>query len=318
MLEKYDQLCALFIDNMRSNHLSNNSVDSYSRTFRFFRETLVSGGYTEACPGAVASFKSDRPGVSLKTISLYLTHLRLLSQFGLDMGLIEESFVPNSLMPPKKMLANERKKEYDHVLTEEQIIKLLAAQGPLKGRKPRTWLREKAETVIFLQSGLRNSELRALTPADLDFASGLIHAREAKGDKPRLVLFPAQAQQAVKDYLSSGLRPETASDTEPLFGCVDRAAGSWKALDRAQLSALIDNHVSSILGVGCRTHALRHAYASLLLEHDAPIQFISETLGHSNISTTTIYAQRLNPSVPAQALGNIFSSLLPNAAECPA
>lgn len=313
MFENYDKAVDLYLSNMRSNDLSSDTISSYSRTFRMFRDSMEEYGYTQPCVSAVVDFKSSKgEAVSLTTLSLYCTHLRLLCDFGVTLGLFEENFIPDNLLPPKKKVAAERKKEYNHVLSEEDVQKLINADKPLHGRKPQTWLREKAIVTLLLQSGLRNSELRALTPDDLDWASSAIYARVTKGDKPRPVPFPQTAQEAVKSFLTSGLRPAYVSSSEPLFGNLSRKSGKWVPMERSKLSERIHYYTKSVLGEAsaCRSHALRHGYASLLIEKDVPIQYISETLGHSSVSTTTIYAKRLTKAAPAQAIGAVLDSVI--------
>ena len=311
MLEKYDKCVKLYLANMERNLLSEDSIESYGRTFRMFRERMAEAGYAEVCTAAAVDFKLSKSDASLTTIDLYLRHLHLLSEFGLDIGILDETFVPESLLPPKKKVANERKKPYAHVLSEEQILQLITAEKPNYGRKSHTWLREKAEVTLLLQSGLRNSELRALTPNDLDFEASLIYARETKGDKPRYVSFPHTAQEAVRAYLASDIRPADILPSEPLFGCVSRTNGEWKPLERTLLSTLVRNYTRSILGedASCRTHALRHGYSSVLLEHNVDMQAISESLGHSSLETTKIYAERFTHEAPAQSIGSLFDNI---------
>lgn len=311
MLENYDKLVSLYIRNCRVNELSENTVASYERTFRYYRESLVSGGFTDACLEGTVSFKLSLT-TSVVSTDLYLRHLSYLSDFAVTSGMYAEHFMKEDLMPPKKKVAAERHKEYEHVLTEEEIVTLATAESAVYTRTPHTFLRERAETVLFLMSGLRNSELRALTPADLDWENGIIHARVTKGDKPRYVSFGSTAQQAVAAYLKSGLRPDTAGMYEPLFGTVSKKTGEWKALERTQISDLIHNYTGSILGEdkAVRTHALRHGYSSLALENGVSMEQISESLGHASLATTKIYAQRLTKSAPAQNIAVTLDTII--------
>lgn len=313
MLEKYDKATAQFLKNMESNGLSKNSIESYARTFRMFREFMVQSEICEPTPSAVLDFKRFKSeGAGLTTIALYITHLRLLSNFCVENKIFDKEFITNGAMPPRKKVAAERCKEYSHTLTEEQIAKLISAEKPEYGRRSPSWLREKAETVLFLQSGLRNSELRSLTPFDLDWENNLIYARVTKGNKPRYVSFPRTAQNAVREYLNSGFRPCYVGEHAPLFGYINRSTGQWMPMDRKKLSERIFYYTKSVLGeeAACRTHALRHGYASCLLEHDMPMQYISESLGHSSVATTTIYAKRLTKNTPAKEIGNLLNSIV--------
>lgn len=311
MFEKYDKAAELFVSNMERDELSADSVESYSRTYRMFRESMIENGYTEVCDAAVVDFKLSKKDAALTTIALYLTHLRLLSEFAVEVGIMDEGFVPDALMPSRKKLAAARNKKYSHVLTEAQIAELITADRPKYGRKSHTWLREKAEVTLLLQSGLRNSELRSLTPDDLDFENSVIYARITKGDKPRYVAFPQAAQKAVRAYLASPLRPTWVKPSEPLFGSVSRNTGKWVEMERSKLSERIKHYTAGILGeeASCRTHALRHGYSSYLLERGVNMEEISESLGHSSLTTTKIYAERFTQNTPARNIGQVFNDL---------
>ena len=188
------------------------------------------------------------------------------------------------------------------------MIALITAERPVYGCLPSTWLREQAEVALMVQSGLRNTELRTLRPCDLDWENGVIVPNQTKGDKTRSVAFPAAAQRAVKKYVESPLRPDWVGDDEPLFGVVTRS-GAWRGMERSELSDRVYNYTKSILGEekACRTHAARHCYASVLLEHGVDMQYISETMGHSSVATTKIYAARFSVNAPAMAVARVFN-----------
>lgn len=309
MFEDYDKAVTLYTASMRRDEWSQASIEGYTGTFRRFRESMERNGFTEFCPEAVVTFCNENDW-SVVTANLYLTELRELSKYGMAVKIFKENAVPDEIMPSKRKLAAAKQKDYEHILTVEQVEALLNADRPVYGRKQRTWLREKAEVTLLFQSGLRNSELRALTPADLDWEKKALYARVTKGDKPRIVPFPLASQDAVRAYLKSGIRPAGVGDDEPLFGNVNPNTGKWKGHDRTSLSDLVSHYTASILGkeYACRTHALRHASASFLLERGVPIDNISEVLGHANPGTTRIYAQRLTKTALTESLSDILDA----------
>lgn len=306
-MKRYDAAVSAYIQNMKNNELSPATVESYSRTFRYFRESMVKHGFDDVQPAAVMSFKSDLQ-VSIVSLNLYMSHLRQLSQFGVRYGFCEP-FIFDDAMPPKGKVSKAKKKPYAHVLSVEQIHELITADKPNYGKKPRTWLREQAEVTLMLLSGARNSELRFLNIEDLDWENNVMHLRVTKGDKPRMAPFTPVAQKAVRAYLSSGLRPDIPG---VLFGCISRKTGQWKPLTRTQLSELVYGYTGSILGeeFACRTHAQRHGFASAALESGVAVDDISSVLGHSNTGVTAIYAQRLNPAKHAAGIGAVLDSAL--------
>jgi len=304
---KYDRAVSLFMENMKRNELSADSIDSYGRTFKRLRQSMERNGYTDICAESVVNFKLEST-VKLTTMALYLTHIRCLSNFAVSCGVVDTPFFVDTIMPPKKKLSTERKKPYEHILTDVDADALVNCTKPKYARKSPMWLREKAEVTMMIHSGLRNSELRSLRPCDLDWENGVAFPQDTKGDKPRAVVFSEAAQKAVQEYMESGLRPEYAGDDDYLFGSVGKD-GRWNQMTRTELSERIKYYTKAVLGEekACRSHAARHCYASILLENNVPMELISETMGHSSVATTKIYAARFNVNTPAMAVANVFN-----------
>lgn len=308
MFEKYDAAVNAYLENMSNNELSQQTIAGYSRTFRYFRESMERHGFEDVTPAAVMAFRSDISKDRITTVNLYMGHLRQLSEFAVRYSYCEQ-FVFDDALPPRGKVAKAKKKPYTHVLSVEQIQSLISAKRPVTGRKPATWAREQAEVTLMLLSGARNSELRNVTLADLDWENGCMLLRVTKGDKARLVPFSPLAQNAVKAYLTSDIRPEGLPDDAPLFGCVSRKTGQWKGLGRSQLSDLVENYTASIIGESaCRTHALRHGFASAALEAGVTVDEISSVLGHTDTAVTARYAQRLNPARLASGIGGLLEN----------
>lgn len=310
-MEQFDKLIVAINKNMRAGDYSADTLESYNRTWRFFRDSMERNGYDEPCVEAVIDFKADLD-VSVTTLALYMSHIKLLNDFAKENGIIADGFYNASLNPNKKKVSNAKNKPYAHIFGESEIEKMLNADRPIYGKKYSSWLRDKAVVAVILTSGMRNIEVRNLVLSDLDFDNSQIKVRVSKGDKPRIVSFPPVAQRAVREYLDSGFRPASAKDSDFLFGSTGRGCkDSFHGFDRTSLSRAIYNYVAGILGEDAagRSHSLRHAYASFCLTEGVPLDVIGETLGHANYSTTQIYAKRLNESAPAKMIGDTFSKL---------
>lgn len=306
MSEKYNEAVRLYIANMEANELSQNSINSYARTYKRFGAFMEERGIDEPSAAAVTLFKQSCD-VKITSMALYLQHLRTLCHFGMELGIFAEDWTPDTIMPPKRKLATAHKKAYEHVLTKRDIAALLTAEKPIRGHKTPTWYREQAIVCLLIQSGLRNSELRALTRADLDWENGIIRARVTKGDKPRYVPFPLLAREAVESYTKSAAYPDGLDDDAPLFGVIT-SAGEWRGIERQELSTIVHNQTSRILGENkaVRTHALRHAFASVCITEGVNMDVLSEVLGHSSPVTTRIYAERLNPKAVVADMDEVF------------
>ncbi len=307
MFEKYDEAVNAYLTTMKRNEMSADSINSYSKTYRLLRDSMERNGYEDVCADAVWKF-ADNAEVKATSLALYLTHIRALSNRAVSREIVNKPFFDEDMMPSKKKLNTERNKQYEHILTDKDAEELINCKRPKYARKSPMWLREKAEVTLLLQSGLRNSEIRSLRPIDLDWENGVAYPQDTKGDKPRAVVFSVAAQNAVADYLSSGIRPDYVSDEDFLFGSVDRS-GNWNQMTRVELSERIKYYTRAVLGEekSCRSHAMRHCYASVLLENNVPMELISETMGHSSVATTKIYAARFNVNAPAVAVANVFN-----------
>jgi len=159
------------------------------------------------------------------------------------------------------------------VLTQEQVINLLKAEPNLKMRT--------AYTTIYA-AGLRVSEVVALTIQDIDSARMVIHIRQAKGRKDRIVMLSEQLLAILRDYWKqerpphwlfpgpNASRPVTTRSVQRTF----RIAADTVGLDSA-----------------VTVHTLRHSFATHLLERGVDIRVIQDLLGHRHITSTTRYAR---------------------------
>ncbi|KKW69172.1 recombinase XerD [Lampropedia cohaerens] len=166
-------------------------------------------------------------------------------------------------------------------MTEAEVEALLAAPDvatPLG-------LRDRAMLELMYASGLRVSELVALKTYQLRLTDGVLQVT-GKGRKERLVPFGAVAQQWLGRYLADARGQILAGRTsDDMFVTVRGQAMSrvmfWLLVKKYALQAGITKPLSP--------HTLRHAFATHLLNHGADLRAVQLLLGHTDISTTTIY-----------------------------
>jgi len=141
---------------------------------------------------------------------------------------------------------------------------------------------------LFYSAGLRLSELRGINRPDLDLVTNLVKVR-GKGRKERIVPVGQHAQRALRNY--ERLRDELC---KRIGLQADRTACFLSAQGRRMSVKAIQNAVTGWLsqvdeGAGLSTHALRHSFATHLLDAGADLRAVQELLGHASVSTTQIY-----------------------------
>ena len=266
------------------------TIEGYSRTIDMFLDFL---GDQPVTTPTIMAWRTKLSGeVGLTSLNLYLSHVNYFCRFIKAMDRDFEMPDFSIIMPDKRKVAKAKRKPYEHVMTCEQVVELLNSYRPKRCHED-IWPRDKAILTCFLLLSVRNSELCGLTLADIDYTNARVRITHAKGGEERYAAFPATAQKAVKDYLTSGYRPSTLTDNDPLFG-VRKEDGSWVPFERKGMSVMVERKVRKIIEEsGFRSHSLRHASASFMLTKNVPIDVIQSALGHKSLQNTTIYAKRL-------------------------
>ena len=148
--------------------------------------------------------------------------------------------------------------------------------------------RDRAAMELLYAAGLRVGELVALDLGDVQLGQRVVRVR-GKGRKERLVPFGRPAAKALETYLPDRARWRrgVTDEGEPLF--VNQRGGRLsdrsirRQLDRAVRHSADLNHL--------HPHALRHAFATHLLEAGMDLRAIQELLGHSSLATTQVYTK---------------------------
>jgi integrase/recombinase XerC len=142
-------------------------------------------------------------------------------------------------------------------------------------------VRDQAVVELLYGSGLRVGELCALGQADLDLARRQLVAW-GKGSKQRQVPMSEPSVDAVQAWLAYG-RPVLGSAESPADALFLNRRG--KRLTPRDVRRILDRRASS----PTHPHALRHTYATHLLDGGADLRAVQELLGHGDLSTTQLY-----------------------------
>lgn len=299
--QEYETTVKAFLNALPSANKSKHTITAYDLALRKFAEHLNSTGVDEITRGTVVSFRSElnNDGVKANTIRHYMVLIHKFFVWAVKMGYSTENPVDTDEIPSQQTI------EYN-MLTLDEINRLLT-ERPNKRNK--NYCKIYAMVVLFIQVGLRNSEMRALTVDDLDFENKTITIRHGKGDKKRVVPFPTLSREVISEYLNSGIRPATANSNEVLFGIENN--GSWHEINIVNLNSLVKRYVKRVIGKDIHAHLLRHCACSLWASMDVPMRDVQQALGHASIVTTEkTYTHVLNINKSASAINEAFDDFL--------
>lgn len=181
---------------------------------------------------------------------------------------------------PAETISTPKREHYlPKVLTVDEVFDLIKAAD---GAEPLT-IRDCAILELFYSSGLRVGELAGLDVGHLDLREGLVRVR-GKGDKERIVPLGRPARQAIGRYLAERGAPDR---DQPLFLNYRGGRLSARSIERNLKKWLLRAGILK----NASPHALRHSFATHLLDGGADLRAIQELLGHASLSTTQKYTQ---------------------------
>ncbi len=230
-------------------------------------------------------------GTLRKTTQNY--HLIALRSF---LRFLEKRDVP-TFSPEKIELAKQGSREVSF-LEADDLERLLKAPEE-SDMRPILKLRDRAILELFFSTGMRVSELAALTRDQINIKRDELSIR-GKGDKLRIVFLTGRSRAAVKAYV------EAREDDNPaLFIRHDRAAPNPDSIEGSdkEVGPLTPRSIerlvkfySTAAGIPKKVspHTLRHSFATDLLINGADVRSVQSLLGHSSITTTQIYTHVTN------------------------
>jgi site-specific recombinase XerD len=202
--------------------------------------------------------------------------------------------------PAELVSSPKRSEKLPTVLSTEQMRTLLEripTRTPLE-------LRDRAMLELAYSCGLRCEEIVNLDQGSLDFETEQLRVL-GKGQKERLLPVGEPAQRALRRYLDKGRRALAGDPREQaLF-----LSKSGRRLSNSDVTRRLGLWTrEAALAAGVSPHALRHSFATHLLEGGADLRTIQELLGHASISTTQVYTR-----VDAARLRDTYAASHPRA-----
>jgi integrase/recombinase XerC len=172
-------------------------------------------------------------------------------------------------------------------------------------------VRDKAIFETLYSTGCRVSEAVHLNVVDVDFIGGVVKVT-GKGRKERLCPIGDGALRVIRAYLALrkelSLKKKIKDDGKVLFLNHSGNKGGSRLTERSIRRILNKRFDAASLKGHISPHALRHSFATHLLNRGADLRSVQELLGHANISTTAIYTH-----VSTERLKNVYEKAHPRA-----
>lgn len=260
--------------------LSRNTLESYGRDIRQFLDYLKNNNFSIFSVNKTTIIAYliflQKSGKATSSVSRSLAALRSFYQFLVNNKYIEKN-------PTLNLESPKIEKKLPQILTINEVELLLRQPDPSdpKGNRDQCMLE------LLYATGIRVSELVALDVDDVNLNMAFIKC-SGKGTKDRVIPVYDIAVKALYEYITR-YRPMLIREHEEKALFVNfhgkrlTRQGFWKIIKYYTKMAKINREITP--------HTLRHSFAAHLLENGADLKCLQEMLGHSDISTTQVYAQ---------------------------
>lgn len=277
-MEDYIAKFNLYLKQTRQS--SENTIMSYTRDIKYFIKFLENNGIDKIemvnkTNVMAYIFEMENEGKTASTVSRSIACIHTFFKFLCSENIINSN--PSAQIEMPKI-----KRKLPIIISLEEVELLLEQPDctELKG------IRDKAMLEILYATGIRVSELINLKLNDIDTILSAIKC--CSGKKQRIIPIGSKAVAAINMYIKHArLDMIKYSDETFLFvncnGKPMTRQGFWKIIKEYAKKADIEEDITP--------HILRHSFAAHLIQNGADLQAVQEMLGHSDISTTQVYAQ---------------------------
>jgi integrase/recombinase XerC/integrase/recombinase XerD len=263
---------------LRSRALSEKTRRAYAiDTGQFARWAAAQGLRPTSIDGRAvrryAASLSER-GQAPSSVARKLAAVRSLFRVQVEVGSREDN-------PAELVGSPKRPQRLPRVLKADEVaalLDLIGAASPLE-------LRDRAMFELAYACGLRAEEIVSLDLAAVDFDAELVRV-EGKGGRTRVIPAGEHALRALERYLARGRPTLSVTGEDAVF-----VSKSGRRLSTSDVRRRLRTWARQAALAGAHPHALRHSFATHLLEGGADLRAIQELLGHTTISTTQVYTR---------------------------
>ena len=218
------------------------------------------------------------------SISRKLVSLRMLYIFLVKENIVKENLMSSFTLP-------KRDKKLPIVLSQEEMIEILDGIIVCDAISSRN----RCMVELLYATGMRISELLNLTLKDLNIKMGFIKVI-GKGNKERMIPIGSYVGEILEQYINDYRAEFNIKNDSLLF-----FNKHGQRLSRVEFYSILQTIVNSTsITKKVSPHTFRHTFATHLLENGADLRSIQELLGHSDISTTTIYTHISNQKIRSE------------------
>lgn len=258
---------------------SNNTEMSYKRDLGKVQRYFEEQGIIDVRKITATNLNSfvlylEKNNFAAATVSRNIASIKAFFHYLCKEGIVTDD-ISETLKSPKI------EKKMPEILTTEEVVRLL--EQP-QSDTPKE-IRDKAMLELLYATGIRVTELISLKVSDVNLQMGFILCHDAH--KERVIPFGQKAKSALVTYMKNARDIMIEDkDCDILFtncsGQPMSRQGFWKLVKYYSQKAGITSDITP--------HTLRHSFAAHLVENGADLRSVQEMLGHSDISTTQIYA----------------------------
>ncbi|MDP6438983.1 MAG: tyrosine recombinase XerC [Candidatus Brocadiia bacterium] len=218
--------------------------------------------------------------LSKSTLARRVSAVRSLYRYLFQEGVIDRNAI-SVLRTPR------RDRKLPRFLTVEDARRLMDAAA-MGTAAPKGWTgaRDQAILETLYGGGLRVGELVGLDDGDIDLRAGMALVK-GKGKKERLAPLGSCAVEALRRYIE--MRDATAPHRKDRRALFINARGGGRLTARSVARILRKRLLLAGLDAALSPHALRHSFATHMLQNGADLRSVQELLGHEHLSTTQIY-----------------------------
>ncbi len=276
-MEKEINAFILYLHNVKNT--SNNTEMSYKRDLEKVEHFMISRGKKDAASVSAEDLSDyvkylEDNKFAAATVSRNIASLKAFYHYMTEEGIVSEDI-------SEKLKAPKIEKKIPEIMTPDEVVRLLEQPSGSSLKE----IRDKAMLELLYATGIRVTELITLKLSDINMQMNFILCRDRT--KERVIPFGTAAKNALTKYLSGTRDAMLENKTSDILfvncsGQPMSRQGFWKLIKFYAKKADIKADITP--------HTLRHSFAAHLVENGADLRSVQEMLGHSDISTTQIYA----------------------------